>query len=127
MPGDTQIQDLASSVPPVPGLADIQVDPARILDVAKVVEDQANALEDKLRTRLDELRIDTPAGDIVSTNTFLAWNLMVSDAPDSYAKGVRAYVKGLRDLVTQLRSASDQYKATDEDKAAMLGDRGGKP
>jgi uncharacterized protein YukE len=127
MPGVTQAQDLASAVPDVPGLADIEVDPAKILDAAKVVEDQANALEDKLRTRLDELRIDTPAGDLVSTNTFMAWNLMVSDAPDSYAKGVRAYLRGLRDLVQQLRSASEQYKATDEDKAAMLGDRGGKP
>jgi uncharacterized protein YukE len=125
MPGDAQ--DLASAVPVAPGVADIRVDPAKILDVAKVVEDQANALEDKLRTRLDQLRIDSPAADVVSLNAFLAWNEMVSDAPDSYAKGVRDYVGGLRDLVEQLRAASQAYQTGDEDKAAIFGDRGDGP
>ena len=82
--------DLTSAVPVAPGAGDIIVDPAKVLDVAKVVEQQVTVLEDKLLTRLGELHIDSPSADIVSTNAIDAWNSLVADGEKSYAAQVRA-------------------------------------
>ncbi|HKN54951.1 MAG TPA: hypothetical protein VJX66_20800 [Amycolatopsis sp.] len=116
--------DLTSAVPVAPGAGDIIVDPAKVLDVAKVVEQQVTVLEDKLLTRLGELHIDSPSADIVSTNAIDAWNSLVADGEKSYAAQVRAYVAGLHQLVEQLRAAAKDYKVSDEEKAAAFGDRG---
>jgi len=124
MPGSTRLTDLASSVPAVPGVADIVVEPAKLLDVARVVEEQVTALEDKLLTRLGELRVDTPSADTVSVNAMTAWNSVIAEGDQSYVAQVRAYVANLHKLVGQLREAAKTYQASDEDKAAAFGDRG---
>jgi hypothetical protein len=124
MPGSTPLTELASSVPAAPGVADIVVDPTKLLDVARVVEEQVSALEDKLLTRLSELRIDTPSADAVSTNATSAWNTAIAEGDQSYVAQVRAYIANLHKLVGQLREAAKTYQASDEDKAAAFGDRG---
>jgi uncharacterized protein YukE len=124
MAGTAQAHELASAVPAAPGVADIKVDPAKLLDVAKVVEDQANALQDKLRLALGELHIDTPSADTISVASFQSWNALVSDGDQSYVNSVRTYVQRLRDLVDQLRTAAEKYRLSEEDKAAYFGDRG---
>ena len=124
MPGSTPLTDLASSVPAVPGMADIVVEPAKLLDVARVVEEQVTALEDKLLTRLGELRVHTPSSDTVSTNAITAWNSIIAEGDQSYVAQVRAYVANLHKLVGQLREAAKTYQASEEDKAAAFGDRG---
>ncbi|GAA3557841.1 hypothetical protein GCM10022222_46780 [Amycolatopsis ultiminotia] len=124
MPVSTPPTDLASSVPAAPGVADLVVEPAKLLDVARVVEEQVTALEDKLLTRLGELRIDTPSADAVSVNAVAAWNLVVAEGDQSYVAQVREYVANLHRLVAQLRDAAKTYQASDEDKAAAFGDRG---
>ncbi|SDX22631.1 Uncharacterized conserved protein YukE [Amycolatopsis xylanica] len=124
MSGTTAVHELGSTVPTVPGMADIQVDPDKLLAVAKIVEDQANALQDKLRERLGELHIDAPSDDAISTYATKAWNSLVSDGDQSYAKRVRSYVQGLRDLVEQLREAAKRYKLDEDEKTAAFGDRG---
>lgn len=111
--------------PVAPGVADIMVDPAKLLDVAKVVEDQASALEDNLFSRLGELRIDAPGGDIVSTNVATAWNQLIADGDRSYAVQVRQYVAGLHQLVAQLRKAAEEYHVSDHDQAVAVKERGG--
>ncbi len=116
--------DITTAVPMAPGIADIMVDPHKVLAVAKVVEDQASALEDKLLTRLTELRVDPPSADVISTKAADAWNAVIVDGDKSYAAQVRAYVAGLHDLVGQLRTAAKDYKAGEEEKAAVFGDRG---
>jgi hypothetical protein len=72
MAGTAQAHELASAMPSAPGVAAIKVDPARLLDVAKIVEDQANALQDKLGLRLGELHIDTPSADTISVHSIEA-------------------------------------------------------
>ncbi|MGW7530723.1 PE domain-containing protein [Amycolatopsis sp. NPDC054798] len=124
MPGSTPLTDLASSVPAAPGVADIVVEPAKLLEVARVVDEQVSALEDKLLTRLGELRVDTPSSDTVSVNAMAAWNTVVAEGDHSYAAQVRAYVANLHKLVGQLREAAKTYEASDADKAAAFGDRG---
>ncbi|WP_033290050.1 PE domain-containing protein [Amycolatopsis jejuensis] len=124
MPGSTPLTDLASSIPAAPGVADLVVEPAKLLDVARVVEEQVSALEDKLLTRLGELRIDAPSADTVSVNAVAAWNTVVAEGDQSYVAQVRAYVANLHKLVAQLREAAKTYQASDADKAAAFGDRG---
>jgi uncharacterized protein YukE len=124
MAGAAQAHKLASAVPTAPGIADIKVDPAKLLEVAKVVEEQANALQDKLRLKLGELHIDTPSPDVISSASVEVWNALVSDGAESYAKRVRDYVQSLRDLVEQVRTAAQRYTVSEADKAAHFGDRG---
>jgi hypothetical protein len=114
---------LAGSVPQVPGVRDIQVEPGKVLAVATVLEEQANALDDQLRQQLAALRIDPPAEDIVSTHAVDAWNQVIADGDSSYAHRVREYVAGLRELAHQLRTAGELYEADDEAKAAAFQDR----
>lgn len=124
MAATSKVEDLASAVPVPPSVADIRVDPSKLLEVAKIVEDQVDALQDKLLTRLDQLRIDTPSNDTVSVHSTSVWNELVADGDESYAAQVRAYVAGLRRLVTQLRAAAKEYTTSEADKAAAFGDRG---
>jgi len=115
---------LTGSVPSVPGAVDIEVDPDQVAAVAKVIEDQANALQDKLRDQLGHLHIDTPSNDVVSTHAIEAWNKLISDGEGSYEHRVRAYVADLRNLAQQLRGAGDRYAEGEQEKADSLGDRG---
>lgn len=124
MSGSSKVGDLASAVPVPPSVADIRVDPSKLLEVAKIVEQQVDALQDKLLTRLDQLRIDTPANDTVSVHATSVWNELVADGDTSYAAQVKAYIAGLRGLVKQLRTAAKEYKTSDADKADAFGDRG---
>lgn len=115
---------LSGSVPGVPNAVDIEVDPDRVLAVAKVIEDQANALHERLRNQLGDLHIDTPSNDIVSTHAVEAWNKIISDGEGSYEHRVRSYVRGLRDLAEQLRNAGGKYADGEQEKADSFGDRG---
>lgn len=125
MPDDVPtVSALSTAVPGVPGIADIKVEPGNLLQVARIINDQADELEDKLRGKLTDLIIDPPAGDVVSATATDAWNRLVARGEGSYAARVRAYVKNLRDLATQLREAAKHYDAGEEDKAAAFGDRG---
>ncbi|QWF80820.1 type VII secretion target [Amycolatopsis sp. CA-230715] len=129
MPGDQGApgNPLGTAVPRVPGMKDIDVDPDQVLEVAKIVEDQANALQARLTVHLDALHIDPPAQDVVSGAAVSAWNQLVADGDASYAKRVREYVQNLRDLAGQLRDASHKYVASDEEKAESLRDRRVRP
>ncbi|SFP77329.1 PE family protein [Amycolatopsis arida] len=114
---------LGGAVPEAPAVRDIQVDPGRVLDVAKVIEEQANALQDRLRAQLGALRVEPPSEDIVSVHAVQAWNAITVDGEQSYESRVRAYLEGLRELVAQLRAASEQYTASEREKAESFGDR----
>ncbi|WP_116046170.1 PE domain-containing protein [Amycolatopsis palatopharyngis] len=114
---------LGASAPVVPGARDIQVEPGKLLEVAGVLEEQANELQDRVRAQLGALRIAPPSEDIVSKNAIEAWNSVVVDGEESYEARVRAYIEGLRALVEQLRAASAAYETGEDDKAASFGDR----
>jgi uncharacterized protein YukE len=120
----TTVRALSTAVPGVPGIADIRVEPGNLLQVAKIINDQADELDDKLRGKLADLNIEAPAQDVVSATAAEAWNRLVARGEGSYAVRVQAYVKNLRDLAAQLREAAKHYHNGDEDKAAAFGDRG---
>lgn len=115
---------LSTAVPGVPGITDIQVEPDDLLQVAKIINDQADELDDRLRQKLVDLRINAPATDVVSSTAVDAWNRLVASGEGSYAARVQNYVKNLRDLASQLRNAAAQYQTSEEEKAAAFGDRG---
>lgn len=120
----TTVSALSTAVPQVPGIADIRIEPGKLLQVAKIINDQADELDDKLRGKLADLNIEPPAQDVVSATATEAWNRLVARGEGSYAVRVQAYVKNLRDLAAQLREAAKRYHTGDEDNAAAFGDRG---
>ena len=118
------VSALSTAVPAVPGVVDIQVEPGQVLHVAKIVNDQADALEDRVRRLLVELNIDAPAEDVVSSTAADAWNRLVARGDTSYAHRVQNYIDDLRGLASRLRQAAEHYQAGEDEKIAALGDRG---
>ncbi|NKQ55917.1 PE domain-containing protein [Amycolatopsis sp. K13G38] len=115
---------LSSAVPAVPGVADIQVEPDQVAQVAKIVNEQADALEDRVRQLLAELNIDAPAEDVVSATAAEAWNRVIATGDGSYAERVQNYIKELRGFAAQLRKAAEDYRIGEDEKIKALGDRG---
>lgn len=118
------VRPLDTAVPGVPGITDIHVEPGNLLQVAKIINDQADELDDQLQQKLTALSIESPAADVISSTAVDAWNRLIARGDGSYASRVQSYVKNLRDLATQLRAAAKEYQAGDEEKAAAFGDRG---
>ncbi|TQJ03592.1 hypothetical protein [Amycolatopsis cihanbeyliensis] len=114
---------LGAGVPTAPDARDIRVDPSRLLEVAAVIETQANQLQDKVRAQLEALRIEPPSQDVVSIHAVEAWNNVIVDGEESYERRVRSYVQGLRSLVEQLRAASAEYEGSEDERAESFGDR----
>ncbi|RZQ65251.1 hypothetical protein [Amycolatopsis suaedae] len=114
---------LPTTVPGIPGAADLQIEPDKVGAVAKVIVDQADALEERLSQKLAELRIDAPSADVVSTKAVEAWNDVITVGEGSYEKRVRAYVQNLRTLADQIRAAARTYRADDDATAESLGER----
>jgi hypothetical protein len=120
---ETTVSALSTAVPWVPGPMDIQVEPDKVLQVAKIINEQADALEDKVRQLLIELNIDAPAQDVVSATAVDAWNRLVARGEGSYGDRVQNYVKELRQLAGRLRQAATDYQTGEDEKIAALGDR----
>ncbi|WP_236790516.1 PE domain-containing protein [Amycolatopsis sp. GM8] len=120
---ETTVSTLSTAVPSVPAAMDIHVRPDQVLQVAKIINDQADALTDRVRKLLIELNIDAPAQDVVSATAVEAWNRVVARGDGSYAHRVQNYIEQLRHLATQLRNAAGSYQAGEDEKIAALGDR----
>jgi glutamine synthetase type III len=116
------VSALSTAVPGVPGAMDIRVEPDQVLQVAKIINDQADALADRVRQLLAELSIDAPAQDVVSTTAVDAWNRLVARGDGSYANRVQNYINDLRGLAGQLRKAAKDYQVGEDEKIAAFGD-----
>ena len=92
-----------------------------VLAAAKIIQTQAEALDDKLRDARRDLRIDPPGGDDVSTRIAPAWNDILVVRPDSYANRVQQYIDGLRNLAQQCAASAKTYGYTDDQVAAAFG------
>lgn len=114
---------LSTAVPGVPGAMDIRVEPDKVLQVAKIINDQADALNDRVRQLLVELNIDPPADDLTSATAVDAWNRLVARGEGSYAQRVQNYIEQLRHLAGQLRTAAATYEKGEDEKIAAFGDR----
>lgn len=122
---ETTVSALSTAVPAVPAAMDIAIEPGQVLQVAKIINDQADALADRVRQLLIELNIDAPADDVVSATAVDAWNRLVARGDGSYAQRVQNYIEQLRHLATQLRTAAGTYQTGEDEKIAALGDRHG--
>ncbi|NIH77868.1 PE domain-containing protein [Amycolatopsis viridis] len=109
---------LGATVPSVP--ADLRVDPHQLVAVANVIDEQAGALDERIRRNLADLDITAPAQDVISTTAIDAWNRLVARGGSSYAERVRAYVGNLRELAARLRQAAQSYQTGEDEKAATL-------
>jgi uncharacterized protein YukE len=92
-----------------------------VLAAAKIIQSQAEALDDKLRDARRELRIEPPGGDDVSVRIAPAWNDVLLQKPDSYANRIQQYVDGLRKLAQQCADSAKAYGYTDDQIAAAFG------
>ncbi|WAL65767.1 hypothetical protein ORV05_33725 [Amycolatopsis cynarae] len=120
---ENTVSALSTTVPSVPGAMDIQVEPDKVAQVARIINDQADALDDKIHQLLLELSIDAPAGDVVSATAADAWNRLIASGDDSYAGRVMNYLQQLRALARQLRTAADTYQLGEDEKITAFGDR----
>ncbi|OLF13296.1 hypothetical protein BU204_28180 [Actinophytocola xanthii] len=93
-----------------------------VLAAARIVETQADALFTMLRGAREELRIEPPGSDDVSSRIAPAWNDRLVDGDDCYAERIASYVLGLRKLAVQLGDSAKAYGYTeDEIEAAFRG------
>jgi hypothetical protein len=118
--------ELASAMPSAPGVATITADPARLLDVANGVEEQANALQEKLRLRLGELhmarRRPTPSV-CTASKPGTHWSpTEISRMPTACVLTCSACGTWSSNFAPPPRSTHSAKKS--EDKATHFGDRG---
>lgn len=93
-----------------------------VLAAAHIIESQATSLLDRLTTARQDLWIEPPGEDDVSTRIAPAWNDRLVDDEDSYANRVLAYATGLRKLAVQLADSAKSYGYTeDQIEAAFRG------
>ena len=96
-----------------------------VLAAAKIIQTQAQALEDKLDYARRDLRVAPPGEDDISTRVAPAWNDLLVDRPDSYASRIDAYIQALYKLAQQCGESARAYGYTDEQVAAVFGATGG--
>jgi hypothetical protein len=100
------------------------VTPQNVLAAAQIIQTQAEALEDKLKSAAHDLRVDPPGDDDVSTRVAPAWNDLLLDNSDSYRNRIRDYITGLRNLAQQCADSAKTYGYSDEQIVAAFGGQG---
>ncbi|KAA2260097.1 hypothetical protein F0L68_20430 [Solihabitans fulvus] len=95
-----------------------------VLQAAKVIQDQADQLQDLYRNSVDVLGVNLPASaDLVNKDIADAWNDRLLLADDSYGARVGQYITSLNKLTGQLRDAAKQYGFTEDEVTSALGDK----
>ena len=93
-----------------------------VLAAARIIETQADALRDRLKSSQRELFVEAPGTDDVSIRIAPAWNDRLVEDDDSYAHRVADYITSLKKLSVQLGDAAKAYGYTeDEIEAAFRG------
>ena len=101
----------------------ITVEPQQILEAAKLVVEQADALSDALLRHGPLMRVGPPSENAVSKAVADAWNSVIVDGDESYLARVKQYLAELRQLQKQLREAAERYQLDDDEIAAAFGER----
>ena len=96
-----------------------------VLAAARIIESQADALQDLWLDCVHCFRIDPPGTDDVSTRMADAWNDRLIGDDDSYKNRVRDYVFGLKKLAVQLGDTAKAYGYSEEEISAAFGKQGG--
>lgn len=100
----------------------IVVEPERILDVARVVREQGEALESALLVHAAALRVTPPAINQIFRHVADVWNAAIVDDADSYLARAWEYRMRLHDLTEQLRRVAQRYRFDEDEMAAAFGD-----
>lgn len=103
------------------GSGTFTVSKENVLAAARIIETQADALQDLWLQHVARLRIDPPGDDDVSTRMSLAWNDLLVGDDDSYKNRVKDYFVGLKKLAVQLGDAAKAYGFTEEEISAAFG------
>lgn len=96
-----------------------------VLAAARIIESQADTLQDLWLDSVGRLRIDPPGDDDVSTRMSLAWNDLLVGDEDSYKNRVKEYILGLKKLAVQLGDTAKAYGFTEEEISAAFGKTSG--
>jgi hypothetical protein len=92
-----------------------------VLAAAKIIQPQADALEDKLFSAGRQLTVVPPGNDDVSTKIAPAWNDLLVYNENSYANRIKQYVDGLRKLASQCADSARAYGYTEDQITAAFG------
>lgn len=95
-----------------------------VLAAGRIIESQADALQNVFVTRANSLRIDPPGDDDVSVRMSRAWNDILYTNEDSYRNRIRDYITGLRRLAVQLGDTAKAYGYTEEEIETAFGTKG---
>src|SRR5699024_4820364 len=102
------------------GSAELQVEPAKLTEVADVVEERAEVLARTVQDAWGVLHINPPAHDFTSRAALRGWNALLTEGAEPYLDRVLRYVTQLRDLADRLRRAAAEYGANEQHTAAEL-------
>ena len=114
-----QVDRLAADLVTSSGAFTVNKD--NVLAAAKIFHTQADALHDKLKAAVRDLRVVPPGADDVSIRIAPAWNDLLLDAPYSYRNRINQYIEGLHNLARQCGDSARAYGYTDEQIAAVFG------
>lgn len=107
------------------GSGTFTVNKDNVLAAAKIIESQADSLQDLWTESVGRLRIDPPGDDDVSARMSLAWNDLLVGDDDSYKNRVKEYIVGLKKLAVQLGDTAKAYGFTEEEISAAYGKSSG--
>lgn len=92
-----------------------------VLAAARIIDAQADALQQKLRGAADALWLESPGNDDVSVRMAAAWNDLLLNNDDSYQVRINEYVASLRRLAGQLGDAARSYGYSEDEISAAFG------
>lgn len=94
-----------------------------VLAAGRIIESQADALQDLWLDCTRAMRIDPPGDDDVSVRMSAAWNDRLIGDDDSYKSRVKDYVVGLRKLAVQLGDTAKAYGYTEDEISNAFGNK----
>lgn len=113
----TQLEKVSSAV----NSGTFTVNRDNVLGAAKIIEDQADFLQEKVKTIGRDLRVTPPGNDEVSLRMANAWNDLLVENDDSYRVRIVEYVAGLRRLAVQLGDTARAYGFSEDEISAAFG------
>jgi hypothetical protein len=92
-----------------------------VLAAGRIIESQANALQQIWKDCINELRIQPPGTDDVSVAMAKAWNDRLVHDDDSYKNRVNDYIIGLKKLAVQLGDTAKAYGYSEDEISSAFG------
>jgi hypothetical protein len=94
-----------------------------VLAAARIIETQADELQDLWLNSVGRLKVAPPGDDDVSVRMARAWNDLLIGDDDSYKNRVKEYVVSLRKLAVQLGDTAKAYGYSEDEISAAFGNK----